>query len=199
MWLVLQIALGMLLGYILIENRKQIFEAASGLAILAIFAAVAAIALFVITYVGGSTADAFSDYGSADWVGKKVFFGIGMIVFLILAASMLFGIWLAFVSLIPMRFIEFCERKGKPNWPGALSVLLTIGLLIASSNIVLPGVVGSWETAWTEWGLAHGMGYDGGTTFDLLLWQLIWVPNFFWLRLRGRTRFLAAIEKAKAD
>ena len=199
MWLVLQIALGMLVGYILIENRKQIFDAAGGFAILAIFAAFAAVAIFVLTYVGGSTIDAVRDYESADWIGKKVFFGVGMILFLILAASMLFGIWFAVVSLMPLRFVKFCEGKGKPNWSGTLSVLLTIGVLTAGSSIILPGVLGRWEATWTGWGRAHGMGDDGGSAFDLLLWQLIWIPNYLLFRLRGMPRTFASVEKAEAD
>lgn len=194
MWLVLQIALGMLVGYILIENRKQIFDAAGGFAILAIFAAFAAVAIFVLTYVGGSTIDAVRDYESADWIGRKVFFGIGLVVFLVLVVSMVAGLWLFFCSLTPMWFRAFCQRKGQQKAPSILALLFTISAVLAGSAVALPAAVRGWESAWTNWGLAHGMGYDGGAMFDLLLWQLIWIPTGILLRLRGWPQSPAPVE-----
>jgi len=198
-WLILQIALGILLGYILIENRNRILKAAGGLAVLTVVTVLGGLAIFAVIHVGGSTIDAIRDYGAADWIGKKIFFCLGMIVYLCLAVSMLFGIWFAVISLMPASFIRFCERKGRPHLTGTLSVLLTAGVLLASSNISLPGILSRWEAAWTDWGLAHGMGYDGRSTFDLLLWQLIWVPNYLLFRFGGRPQVCAAAEKADAD
>jgi hypothetical protein len=191
MTLILQIALGMLLGYILIENRHAMLRMAGGLVALILVLAIVAAILAGVWYVGHETLTAaVGDYDSAGVIGQKFFFGIGVLLFLLLTCSMLLGLWVFASLLVPKAFLRFCRRFKKPRTPIAFVTLIIAATAFALGyQVTAPGILGSWERAWTEWGLSHGMGYDGGSTFDLLLWQAIWVANYLLFRLRGSDPF----------
>lgn len=190
MILILKIAIGMLVGYVLIENRHSILRLAGGFAVLTLVLAIGAFVLALFWYVGSDTIGAVGDYQSAGVIGQKVLFGIGFVLFFLLAASMLAGLWTLGALLVPRAFVRFCDRFKKPQIPIALLILvIAVTAFFAGNRIELPPPFAGWEAAWTRYGLSHGMGYDGGSTFDLLMWQAIWGVNYLLFKLRGSNPF----------
>ncbi len=193
MWLVLQIALGVLLGYILIRN----FEALTSLVVGSVVILVGVAAVAAIWYLGAQLIEAVNDYANASDLAKKMFAAIGLATFMALGLSTLVGLWFFVMISIPDSLLKFINKSEDSNvLLNISSVLLTLTILYFSADITLPGALGDFHNSWTAWGLEHGMGYDGGDFFGLLLWQFMWPLNFVILWIQRRS-FASAIRSLK--
>lgn len=184
MWLVLQIALGILLGFILIKNFDYLISFWLRLAM----ALAGVIAVAAIWYAGGQLIGAVNDYQNAGGLAKSMFSAISLATFIVLGVSTLAGLWLFLLIAIPEKIINLINKSEDSNAIlNVSSALLTLTILYFSANITLPGILGRFHDSWTQWGLAHGMGYDGGDFFGLLLWQLMWPINLIVLKIQKRS------------
>jgi len=184
MWLIIQIALGMLLGFILIKNYKSLKNLAIGAAY--IIFGLALLGLIWLSFEQLNSA--INNYSSAGEFARNLFNALVIIIFMALGVSTLLGTWTFVMVIIPNSFLEWMNRSQDSNILLNISAaFLTGSIIYLCSYITLPGFLGDWYDSWTAWGQSHGMGYDGGDFFGMLLWQIIWPINVGILRLQKRS------------
>jgi hypothetical protein len=186
MTLILQIAVGMLFGYLLIEKRRPVFRLLGGFAIILGVVAVCISAGALLWYVVDQTMTAARNYENANVIGREVFSVIQLVLFLVLGVSAFCGLFVFATLLLPKALITLFRRLKKPQKPLALAILtVALAAFLAGSQIILLPPFSTWEASWRDYGLAHGMGYDGETAFHMLLCQALWPVNYLLSKLRG--------------